>query len=63
MPAVSQSQQKAFAIAEHTPGKLSPKNKSMLKMSKGKLSEFASTKSKGLPKKVGKKSPPKGGNK
>ena len=62
MPAVSQAQQKAMAIAEHAPGKLNPKNKSLLNMSKGKLSEFASTPRKGLPKKASfKGASPKGG--
>ncbi len=50
MPAVSQKQQEAMAIAEHTPGKLSPKNKSLLKMSHSDLHDFASTPRKGLPK-------------
>jgi hypothetical protein len=49
MPAVSKKQQEAMAIAEHSPGKLQAKNKGLLKMSKEKLSEFASTPRKGLP--------------
>lgn len=52
MPAVSKDQQIAMAIAEHSPSKLNAKNKGLLSMSKGKLSEFASTPRKGLPKKV-----------
>lgn len=54
MPAVSKNQQVAMAIAEHAPDKLYSRNKSLLGMSKGKLSEFASTPRKGLPKKVSK---------
>lgn len=60
MPAVSQAQQKAMAIAEHAPGKLNPKNKGLLKMTGQQLHEFASTPRKGLPKKVSSK---KGGSK
>lgn len=56
MPAESQAQQKAMAIAEHDPDKLYPKNKGLLKMSKGQLHDFAATPRKGLPKKVSKKS-------
>lgn len=54
MPAKSKSQQRAMAIAEHSPGKLSEKNKGLLKMSKNQLSEFASTPRKGLPQRKGK---------
>lgn len=53
MPAKSKKQQMAMAIAEHEPEKLSAKNKGLLKMSKGKLSEFAATPRKGLPMKAG----------
>lgn len=49
MPAKSKAQQQAMAIAEHSPEKLSAKNKGLLKMSKGQLAEFASTPRKGLP--------------
>lgn len=55
MPAVSEKQREAMAIAEHNPGKLFAKNKGMLKMSKGQLSDFASTK--GLKKKQNPKNP------
>lgn len=55
MPAVSQAQQKMMAIAEHTPDKLHKKNIGVLEMGKAKLSEFAKTARKGLPKKVAKK--------
>lgn len=44
MPAVSPEQRTAMAIAEHEPDKLYERNKSMLKMSKGQLHDFASTK-------------------
>jgi len=53
MPAKSQAQQRLFAIAEHEPGKLKKANRGLLKMSKGKLSEFASTKRTGLPERKG----------
>lgn len=49
MPAKSQAQQQAMAIAEHSPSKLYKRNKSMLSMSKEQLHDFASTKHKGLP--------------
>lgn len=55
MPAKSQAQQEAMAIAEHDPGKLNPENRGLLKMSKSDLHDFAATPRKGLPKKVGKK--------
>ena len=49
MPAVSQKQQKAFAIAEHDPDKLYTRNEGLKSMSKSSLSDFASTPRKGLP--------------
>lgn len=52
MPARSQDQATAMAIAEHAPGKLYARNKGMLKMSKGQLHDYAATPRKGLPKKV-----------
>lgn len=52
MPAVSQAQQKVMAIAEHAPDKLYKKNRGLLDMSKKQLSEFASTKTSGLPKRA-----------
>jgi hypothetical protein len=55
MPAVSQAQQKAMAIAEHEPGKLFGKNKGLLKMSQGQLHDFAATPRKGLPKRASKR--------
>ena len=51
MPAVSQKQQQAMAIAEHEPDKLFKKNIGLLKMSHKQLHDFASTPRKGLPKK------------
>jgi hypothetical protein len=39
-----------MAIAQHHPSKLYKRNRGLKKMSKSKLSEFASTKEKGLPK-------------
>lgn len=55
MPARSQAQQQAMAIAEHDPDKLDSKNKGLLKMSHKQLHDFASTSNKGLPKRVAKK--------
>jgi hypothetical protein len=49
MPAVSQKQQQAMAIAEHEPNKLYGRNRGLLKMSHKQLHEFASTKRKKLP--------------
>lgn len=59
MPAVSQKQQKLFAIAKHSPSKLFKRNRGVLKMSAKQLEEFARTKRKGLPakKKTLKKTP------
>lgn len=54
MPALSKAQQRMMAVAEHDPGKVKPKNRGVLAMGKGKLSEFASTPRNGLPEKVGK---------
>ena len=44
MPAVTQRQRTAIAIAEHEPGKLYARNKSMLQMTKSQQHDFASTK-------------------
>ena len=52
MPAKSKKQQQAMAIAEHNPKKLYKRNKGLKKMSKSQLHDFASTKTKGLPKKA-----------
>jgi len=49
MPATSQKQQMAMAIAEHEPSKLKPANRGLLKMSHSQLHDFASTPRKGLP--------------
>lgn len=49
MPAKSEAQRRAMAIAEHHPSKLYGKNKGLLKMSKSQLHDFAATKEKGLP--------------
>ena len=53
MPAVSQKQREAMAIAEHHPEKLNEANKGMLKMSHKQLHEFADTKETGLPERKG----------
>jgi hypothetical protein len=54
MPAVSKKQQMAMAIAEHEPGKLFKKNRSLLKMSHAQLHDFAATKRSGLVTRVSK---------
>jgi len=51
MPAKSEDQQQAMAIALHHPEKLYKRNKGLKKMGKEQLREFASTKHKGLPEK------------
>ena len=56
MPAKSRAQRDAMSIAEHEPSKLYARNKGLAKMSKKDLHDFASTKEKGLPKKVGRHS-------
>lgn len=53
MPAVSRNQRAAMAIAASAPEKLLPRNRSLLKMSKPQLHDFASTPEKGLPKTTG----------
>lgn len=55
MPSKSRAQRRAMAIAEHNPEELYKRNKGLSKMSKSQLSDFASTKEKGLPRKKGKK--------
>ena len=49
MPAVSQAQQRAMAIAEHAPEKLYARNAGLKWMSLKQLHDFASTSRKGLP--------------
>jgi hypothetical protein len=51
MPAVSRNQRIAAAIAAHHPNQLYARNRGLAKMTLKQLHEFASTKSKGLPKK------------
>ena len=55
MPAVSKAQRRLFAIAEHHPGELYKKNRSLLGMSQQALHDFAATKEKRLPRHVPKK--------
>jgi len=55
MPALSEVQRRAMAIAEHEPSKLYARNRGLLKMTKAQLHDFASTKEKGLPKRKKKK--------
>jgi hypothetical protein len=54
-PALSQAQRKLMGLAEHHPSKVNKKNRGVLKMSHQQLHDYAATKSKGLPKKKGKK--------
>jgi len=49
MPAPSKAMRRAAAIAEHHPSQLNAKNRSLLKMTKGQLHDFAKTPEKGLP--------------
>jgi len=58
MPAKSQAQQQAMAIAEHEPGKLYARNRGLLKMTHKQLHDFAATKRKGLPKRKKQKGVP-----
>ena len=44
MPAVSEKQRIAIAIAEHSPDKLYSRNKSLLGMTRNQMHDFASTK-------------------
>jgi len=44
-----------MSIAEHSPSKLNPKNRGLLKMSHSQLHDFAATPRKGLPSYAGKK--------
>ncbi len=53
MPAVSQAQQEAMAIAEHDPSKLYAKNKGLLRLHAQQLHDFAATPRTGLPKSLG----------
>ena len=53
MPAKSKVQRRMIAIAEHHPEKLYKRNKAATEMTKKALSEFSSTKEKGLPKRKG----------
>jgi len=55
MPAKSKAQRQMMAIAEHHPEKLYRRNRGVLKMSKGQLSEFASTKEGRLAKRIRKR--------
>lgn len=54
MPAKSEDQRKAMAIAEHHPEKLYARNRGLLKMTDSQLHDFAATTEKGIPKKVNK---------
>jgi hypothetical protein len=56
MPAVSKSQRRLFAIAEHHPEALYDRNKGLASMSKSDLHDYATTPEKGLPYRQHKKS-------
>lgn len=49
MPAVSKKQRRAMAIAEHHPEELYERNRGLLKMTRGQLHDYASTKEFRLP--------------
>jgi hypothetical protein len=49
MPAVSQKQQRLFAIAEHNPSALHAENEGLASLSHKTLHDFAATPRKGLP--------------
>lgn len=49
MPATSEAQRRAMAIAEHHPGQLYGRNRGLLKMTHSQLHDFASTKETNLP--------------
>jgi hypothetical protein len=49
MPAVSEAQRRAMAIAEHHPDQLYGRNRGLLNMTHSQLHDFAATKEKGLP--------------
>ena len=50
MPAVSKTQRRAMAIAEHHPEELYARNRGMMGMSLSDLKHYAGTPEKGLPK-------------
>ena len=51
MPAPSIAMRRAAAIAEHNPGKLYKRNRSLLGMTHKQMHDYASTPEEGLPKK------------
>lgn len=53
MPAVSQKQQKLFAVAEHNPGALNQSNKRLGNLPHQVLHDYAATPRKTLPEQVG----------
>jgi hypothetical protein len=53
MPAVSESQRRLFAVAEHHPDQLYAKNRGLAELPQKTLHDFAATK--GLTKEIGKK--------
>ena len=57
MPATSKAQRRLMAIAEHAPGEVYARNKSVLQMAPSQLHDFAATKEKSLPKRVKKPHP------
>lgn len=55
MPATSKAFRRLAAIAEHHPEEVSPKNRSVLHMSRQQLHDYAATPEKSLPEHVKKK--------
>lgn len=55
MPAKSVAQQRLFALAEHNPSALYPKNRNLAKLPKQTLHDFAAGSEKGKPERVGRK--------
>lgn len=49
MPATSEAQRRAMAIAEHHPSELYGRNRGLLEMTQKQLHDFASTKETNLP--------------
>jgi hypothetical protein len=49
MPATSKAQQRLFALAEHKPGELYRKDRSLLNLTHQQLHDFAATPSGNLP--------------
>jgi hypothetical protein len=55
MPALSIKQRRAMAIAEHHPGELYARNRTLTKMTHAQLHDYATTPEKNLPEKKAKR--------